>query len=222
MHHRHAGAGSPMTRSIATEASVWAAADALAAEGTEPTLNGVLARLGGGSRSTAAPHLRTWFTRRDELAAVSVPEEVAARGAVFIRELFVSAQRLAHEAVSEPRRRAEAALKTANSHLSVADAEIARLEKVEQDHLDELARQVEHIRKLEIGMAAQQAMTQEKTLVIERLDDQLRQVQQALNERTQEVAALRATAATAEALEERLETLQRSLQGLATSKGTLP
>ncbi|MFG6464026.1 DNA-binding protein [Roseateles sp. DXS20W] len=218
MHHGHAAAGSPMTRSIATEASVWAAADALAAEGTEPTLDGVLARLGGGSRSTAAPHLRTWFARRDELAAVVVPDEVAARGGAFIRELFATAQRLAHEAVDEPHRHTKAALKSANAQLADADAQIARLEKVEQGHLDELARHAERIRELEIGMAAQQAMTQEKTLVIERLDDQLRQVQQVLNERTQEVAALRATAATAEALEGRLETLQRSVQGLSDGR----
>lgn len=203
-----------MTRSIATEASVWAAADALAAEGIEPTLDGVLARLGGGSRTTVARHLRTWFTRRDELALVVVPDEVAARGDTFIRELFASAQRLAHEAVAEPLRRAEAALRTATAHLKVADAEATRLEKVEQDQLGELSRQAERIRALEVGIAAQQATAQERTLANGRLEDQLRQVQQALSERTQEVAALRATAATAETLEGRLETLQRSVQGL--------
>lgn len=207
-----------MTRSIATQVSVWAAADALAAEGTEPTLDRVLNRLGGGSRSTAAPYLRTWFARRDELAAVVVPDEVAARGDVFIRELFAAAQRLAHEAVDEPNRRIKAALTSANAQLADADAQIARLERLEQEQLNELARQAERIRALEVGMAAQQATTQERTLVIGRLEDQLRRTEQALSQRTQEVAALRATATTAETLEERLETLQRSVQGLATGK----
>ena len=45
---------------VATEAAVFAAADGLKAQGVEPTYEGIVDILGGGSNSTIKPHLINW------------------------------------------------------------------------------------------------------------------------------------------------------------------
>lgn len=202
-----------MTKVVATLEVVWAAADALAAEGTEPSVVTVRTRIGGGSHTSIAAHLRAWFERRDELASLKVPEELLSRGNSFVRELFASALRTAHDLVAEPLQRAQLALKTAHTHLADAEAEVARLEKVEHQQADELARRGERIHALEVAIGAQQATTQEKSAVIARLESQLEQANRAHAESAQELGTLRAASKSAEALEGRLETLQRSLEG---------
>lgn len=132
-----------MTKPIATQESVWAAADALAAEGIEPSLELIRKRLGGGSHTTIAPHLKTWTARRDELAALHVPEDLAARGSAFVRELFASALGSARQTVEAPLLRAKAERDSAMAHLADAEAEVARLEREVQRQAEELARRAE-------------------------------------------------------------------------------
>lgn len=206
-----------MTRVIATSERVSAAADALSAEGHEPSVPLIIKRIGG-SHTTVAPHLRAWIARRDELALLALPKVLEARGSAFMRELYDLALREARSTVTEPLKRAEADLKSAQSQLADAEAEIARLVSVEEGQADQIARLQQRIGELERSLAAQEAKTQEKGLAMARLAEQLEQSQRALAESASEVAVLRASSKTTEALQGVVESLQRSVQGLTASK----
>lgn len=69
-----------MARPGITEEQVAAAAEAIAAEGAEPTIKAVLARLGSGSETTILKHLRTWRAKRpaSQAAAPELPTHIAA------------------------------------------------------------------------------------------------------------------------------------------------
>jgi hypothetical protein len=70
-----------------TEASVFAAADGLKAQGVEPTYDGIVHILGGGSNSTIKPHLINW---KQMAAGTSrpVPEPVQARAKVLAAAIW--------------------------------------------------------------------------------------------------------------------------------------
>lgn len=117
-----------MSKTIATQEAVWGAADALWAEGLEPTYELIKKRIGGGSLTAIGQHLKTWTARRDEMAALKVPEELLARGSAFIRELFRSALLSAQQTVEAPLEQERAALKSMKARLNDAEAEVGRLE----------------------------------------------------------------------------------------------
>jgi chromosome segregation ATPase len=58
-----------------------AAADALVAEGSSPTLDNVLKRLGTGSKGTIQKHMLIWWNKRPQVAAVAteVPTDIVKR-----------------------------------------------------------------------------------------------------------------------------------------------
>ena len=60
-----------MARPGITEEQVAAAAEALVAEGAEPTIKAVLARLGSGSETTILKHLRVWRAGRPAAQAAA-------------------------------------------------------------------------------------------------------------------------------------------------------
>ena len=72
---------------VATEAAVFAAADGLKAQGVEPTYDGIVHILGGGSNSTIKPHLINW---KQMAAGTSrpVPEPVQARAKVLAEAIW--------------------------------------------------------------------------------------------------------------------------------------
>lgn len=72
---------------VATEAAVFAAADALSAQGIEPTYEGIVGVLGGGSNSTIKPHLINWKKMSTSVAA-PVPESVQARAKVLAEAIW--------------------------------------------------------------------------------------------------------------------------------------
>ncbi len=207
-----------MAKPIATFEVVSAAADAIAAAGMEPTLTLVQERTGG-SYTTVKRHLEKWFeSRREAAAAAQVPADVVTRGTAFVKELYAHAMQRAQSVVSEPLEHATAALETAQRQVAVAEAEVVRLEGVEQSQAAQIDSLERGLRELGMSLAAQQATNQEKLLAIARLESQLEQAQLRLAETATELATVRASSKAAEALEGRLETLQRSVQGLATSK----
>lgn len=203
---------------IATLEAVCAAADALLAEGTEPSGMRIRKRIGGGSLETIAPHLQVWKKRRDEAALVAVPIEVLNRGGNLARELYVAALRATETALSAPLQLAQAALRSTETQLAEAEADVVRLEKAEQVLAGDLGRLTHRNAELERSLAAQQAMTLEKGQAVSRLEAQLEQAQRGLADRESELAVLRASSQAAEALQGVVETLQRSVQGLAKGK----
>ena len=205
-----------MAKQVATEEAVFAAADALVAEGKEPSLKVVQERTGG-SYTTVKRHLEAWEAKRKgEIAAVDLPADIEARGREFVQALYAHALRDAKAAVAEPLALAEAARDKAESERADAEAEVARLEGVEQEQAGRLEALTQRVRELEMSTAAQQATIQEKAAAAARLESQLAEAQSALAARDQELAGLRASAKTVEGLQGQLEALQRSVQGLAS------
>lgn len=205
-----------MAKQVATEEAVFAAADALVAEGKEPSLKVVQERTGG-SYTTVKRHLEAWEAKRKgEIAAVDLPADIEVRGREFVQALYAHALRDAKAAVAEPLALAEAARDKAESERADAEAEVARLEGVEQEQAGRLEALTQRVRELEMSTAAQQATIQEKAAAAARLESQLAEAQSALAARDQELAGLRASAKTVEGLQGQLEALQRSVQGLAS------
>ncbi len=205
-----------MAKQVATEEAVFAAADALVAEGKEPSLKVVQERTGG-SYTTVKRHLEAWEAKRKgEIAAVDLPADIEARGREFVQALYAHALRDAKAAVAEPLALAEAARDKAESERADAETEVARLEGVEQEQASRIDALNQRVRELELNTAAQQATIQEKVAAVARLESQLAEAQSSLAARDQELAGLRASAKAVEGLQGQLEALQRSVQGLAS------
>ena len=143
-------------RKIITQDAVDTTADALVAEGLEPTIIAIQNRIGGGSYSTVKRHLDDWVRRREQAAAeaLEAPPEIAARGAALARSLWVMAARDAERTVQAVREETEEQVSAARRELSAAQSEIARLEKVQADQLEELETHQARIQLLEREAAA--------------------------------------------------------------------
>lgn len=205
-----------MAKQVATEEAVFAAADALVAEGKEPSLKVVQERTGG-SYTTVKRHLEAWEAKRKgEIAAVDLPADIESRGREFVQTLYAHALRDAKAAVAEPLALAEAARDKAESERADAEAEVVRLEVVEQEQTGRIDALTQRVRELEMSTAAQQATIQEKAAAAARLEAQLAEAQSALAARDQELAGLRASAKTVEGLQGQLAALERTVQGLAS------
>lgn len=208
-----------MARQVATQEVVFSVAEALVAEGVEPSLTAVQGRTGG-SYTTVKRHLEAWEIRRKgEIAAVDLPAEIDVRGREFVQALYAHAVHDARAAVAEPLALAEAARDKAEGRLAGAESEVARLEAVEQEQAGRIDTLTSRVRELEMGAAAQQAIIQEKASALERLEAQLAEAQRALAARDQELAGFRASAAAVEGLQGQLDALQRTVQGLTATGG---
>jgi uncharacterized protein (DUF2267 family) len=60
------------------QADVWAAADALIAEGLRPTIERVRLKIGRGSPNTVSPMLEAWFATLASRLGVNNPQDDAA------------------------------------------------------------------------------------------------------------------------------------------------
>ena len=208
-----------MAKPVATQEAVFAAADALVADGKEPSMTLVQERTGG-SYTTVKRHLEAWEAKRKgEIAAVDLPADIEARGRDFVRALYAHALHGAKEAVAEPLALAEASRDKAEGLLAGAEAEVARLEGVEQEQIGRIDALTQRVRELEMNTAAQQATIQEKVASVARLDAQLAEAQNALAARDQELAGFRASAKAVEGLQGQLDALQRTVQGLTAAAG---
>lgn len=209
-----------MARQVATQEVVFSAAEALVSEGIEPSLTAVQGRTGG-SYTTVKRHLEAWESKRKgEIAAVDLPADIEFRGREFVQALYARALHDAKAAVAEPLALAEAARDKAEGQLAGAEAEVARLEGVEQEQAGRVEMLTQRVRELEMSTAAQQATIQEKAAAVARLEAQLAEAQSALAARDQELAGLRASAMAVGGLQEQLDALQRTVQGLTAAAGT--
>lgn len=211
-----------MAKPLATFESVSSAAMGILAEGKEPTLTEVQRRTGG-SYTTVKRYLQEWLDQREsEAQSTALPAEVEARGRTFVQGLYAHAVRAANAAVAEPLAQAQDAQKKAEGRLAGAEAEVQRLEAVEQDQAAQLQELGERVRGLEMTLASRDAALAEKSAAAARLEEQLAEAQRAQAAAAREAAELRAAARTHEALQGQMEALQRQIQGLAAGGAARP
>ena len=74
-----------MARQIVTQQAVTEIADALAAEGLDPSILAVQSRIGGGSYSTVKRYLDAWKQERAQVhaAATDTPPAIQSKGQEF-------------------------------------------------------------------------------------------------------------------------------------------
>lgn len=198
-----------MAKQVATKEVVFAAADALAGEGAQPSTVLVQARTGG-SYTTVKRLLEEWRdVRSASIEAVELPPDIEARGRLIVRELYSHAFRAAQAAVAEPVERALQARAMAEQQLVGAETEVARLEAVEQGLTQRVDVLNAQIRELELNAATLQATMAEKSASAAKLESLLAQSSRTLAERDSEVAELRASAKAVEHLQALLEDVKR-------------
>ncbi|MEX8192312.1 DNA-binding protein [Comamonas guangdongensis] len=104
------------------EADVWAAADALIAQGLRPTIERVRQHIGRGSPNTVSPMLENWFATLGRRLGVAGEQSPSATASVPDPVLHM-AQQLWSAAQEEAEQSATAALAQREAALQVAEAE---------------------------------------------------------------------------------------------------
>lgn len=96
-----------MERNDNARETIFAAADALVADGKKPTLAAVLTAIGRGSSTTVNKYMQEWRGERQPSAPVApanaAPPAVADKGARFINDLWSAALELANEGLTADR-----------------------------------------------------------------------------------------------------------------------
>lgn len=118
-----------MPRPIVTEELVFEAAEALFIAGQNPSIILVQQRIGGGSYSTVKPHLDAWFAKRKlQMNQLPVPDQIATKGAEFVRLLWGAALAYHDGQMAHAREEAQRQLAEVNNTMSVAEQTIMHLE----------------------------------------------------------------------------------------------
>jgi len=148
-----------MSRGI-TEQDVWKAADALLLEGARPTIERVRLKIGRGSPNTVSPHLESWFARLGariaDPQAFRAPETDAPEPVRDLaRQLWETAQALAHQAAETRALQAEDQARQACAERDAQAAELARVQALAQAQAAELD-------ALRLQLAATQAAQAER------------------------------------------------------------
>lgn len=180
-----------VTRGV-QEADVWAAADALLAQGLRPTIERVRQQIGRGSPNTVSPMLESWFATLGQRLGVAqsdhaqdgVPENVlrlaqdlwnsatqeavaAAQKTLEEREVALQASRLSHEADLEHMAQREKALHQQKQAMDEAM-------KLAQGQAQELSRRLDEMQQLaqdreaQLGSLRAEIAAQAKAREIER------------------------------------------------------
>ncbi|WP_455556690.1 DNA-binding protein [Comamonas sp.] len=171
---------SPKTSRGVQEADVWAAADALLAEGQKPTIEKVRLHMGRGSPNTVAPMLDAWFSTLG--ARLGLNQQTQELRNSVPNEVLEAAQLLWSHALEHARKAAEQALekreKAATDLQQQLQAQQAKLAQREEGLLQQ---------KNAMDAALKLAQAQREDLS-RRLDE----MQQQLSERDQWLEKLRA------------------------------
>ncbi len=124
-----------MAKVVATQELVFEAARAVAAEGLEPSMLTVQARIGGGSYTTIKRHLDAWKDQQATAAqeSIKVPDFVLEKSAELGGVLWAMAAREARKEALAAKELADGQVAAISGELTVAQAEIRRLEDVETD-----------------------------------------------------------------------------------------
>ncbi len=159
-----------MAKAVATEQSVFEAADALIALGSEPSVINVQARVGG-SFTTVKRLLLLWQERRAVSASMpSVPPELEAQGDEWLRSLWAKASALAGRDAQAIRDQARDEVGQIRSELSEATAEVQRLEQMEISLNEALEKAEASMRVLELRNAALETQAKRVTVLENELE----------------------------------------------------
>lgn len=144
-----------MARQIVTQQAVTEAAEALIAEGVEPSIVAVQSRIGGGSYSTVKRYLDGWRQQREEASAavLETPVEVQAKAQEIARVVWALASRQAQAEAQQAKAEAQAEVAAARAELLEATNEIARLEAVEAAQSSTIDQQAARLREVELLLA---------------------------------------------------------------------
>jgi Plasmid replication region DNA-binding N-term len=144
-----------MAKALVTQEAVEEAANALLAEGLDPSTTLVQARLGVGSYTTIQRALREWERKRAETPAVvvEIPSEHLARANEWFRALWATATSAAQQEAQVVKDEAQAKVEAMSRQHAEALAEIQRLEGVEVSLTDALEGEKRRSRELELEVA---------------------------------------------------------------------
>ncbi|WP_280190780.1 DNA-binding protein [Delftia sp. PS-11] len=169
------------------EADVWAAADALIAQGLRPTIERVRQHIGRGSPNTVSPMLESWFATLGQRLGVAAGQGEALPSSVpdpvqrLAQQLWDAAQAQAMEAAQAALRQREESAQAAEAALLVQQEQLAQREAAMQ------------AQKVAMDQALQMAQTQAQDL--SRRIDELRQQLQDRDARLEEMRSALADAA---------------------------
>jgi len=151
--------GFHMTRAIVTAEAVSAVADALVAEGLEPSLVLVQSRIGG-SYTTVKRYLDAWKQARAQADAADTdtPAVILAKGQEWVRSVWALAKREAQVQVQSMKEDARAQVEMLQADLAGAMAEITRLEGSEAAQAATIEAQQTQLRGLELSLIQAQAL----------------------------------------------------------------
>lgn len=197
-----------MAKALATEARVGEIADAIEAEGAEPSILTVQARIGGGSFSTVKRHLDRWREERAARhnAAPETPAEVRAKAEHLGREIWVAAHQRAIAAARLEVAEAQECLRIVRAELTEATQVITRLEDAEQSQRAAIESRDKRIRELEIALAEARTRAQLVGELEARLVEQGREIQACRKEASASAVRAAELLGAATALREQLQT----------------
>lgn len=161
------------------EADVWAAADALIAQGLRPTIERVRQHIGRGSPNTVSPMLETWFAALGQrLGVAESGNELVDQVPEPVRQ---AAEQMWNSALEQAKMAAEQVLQTREIQISVAEESV----KAQQQQLGQREEVMQQQRSaMDEAMKLANSQAQE-------LSRRLEEMQQLLQEREVQIQSLR-------------------------------
>jgi len=154
---------------IATRQTVFDAADELQAEGQPVTIDAVIARIGGGSKSTVGPLLQAWQLKRKP-DVEPMPESLEARARTLASVIWCEAMAKAEPRIVAARREFEIELSARDAAVEGALGQVRALEetiaRIDAEWQTERARCARLMVQIE-GLSAANAKLQELAPTLE-------------------------------------------------------
>lgn len=181
-----------------SQQEVFAAADALAAEGKEVTANALLGLLGGGSLTTIYKHLIEWKAANPDAVAAGMPIEVPDSVQGAFNAAWRAAVTEAGREITAAKEKAQEEVKAAQKQFQEAFQSIERLEaESESDgaRIEELEGKVGHLEgdlhQSQNDRAALAAVAEQQAKRIEDQDAELRRLRESLEQEHNEQNSVR-------------------------------
>lgn len=207
-----------MARQIVTLQAVTDIADALVAEGLEPSILAVQSRIGGGSYSTVKRYLDAWKQARAQMDAgvTATPAAIQAKGLEFAQVVWAAATREAQREAQAIKEEARAEVTAVRADLTGANTEIARLEAVEAAQLATLEAQQARLREMDLLLADAQAQARRvpelEQMLLQQRQELQRQLEAARKEATDKAVEAGRLAGEAEALRAQVRDLMAAIK----------
>lgn len=180
-----------MARQIVTQQAVNEVADALVAQGLDPSIMTVQSRIGGGSYSTVKRYLDVWKQEKAamETGATVLPSAVEVKGQEFAHAVWAIATKEAQQETQAIKDEARTLVAAARSDLAGATTEISRLESVESAQLATIEALQAKLREMELLLADAQAQARRVPGLEQMLIEQRQELQLELEAARQDATA---------------------------------